>query len=437
MTRATQNNTNMNINMYKNNMNSDYFKNIHCVNVFNIIFFARVIVGINFKHSPNSEPKPLGAINIVAGNFRYLLVYIDHHHCRLSYKLNISSIVCSVCTAITLRVIIIPLCPIFNIYINFWYLKTSSKKIICRATSNSLFIQYLHSVTTLFALSYFRKQTLLWAHTFRFIVEVFSFIWCVYIYASTNPLTTNHYHWIHLRKMSKKELTLYPVHAEPICNFPFHSLNQRDFIDTCITDSTTNSRNSNVGVLIEGRTDYSILGNIDPDTHFLSSNNRIISNYYTENEFNQIPNLDKNFSIFNVNIRSIPKNFDRLRHYLLELNHNFSVISISETWLKQYNKTLYNIKGYTHVSQIREKRTGGGVSMFINNDIKYDVRDNITIDLPGIDTIVIEIPKEELNSSKNTIVLTTYRPPDVNPKSFIEKLADDNDNDNDNEIDLF
>ena len=62
--------------------------------------------------------------------------------------------------------------------------------------------------------------------------------------------------------------------------------------------------------------------------------------------------------------------------------------------------------------------------MFINNDIKYDVRDNITIDLPGIDTIVIEIPKEELNSSKNTIDLTTYRPPDVNPKSFIKKLAD-------------
>ena len=87
MTKATQNNTYMNINMYKNNMNFDYFKNTHCV--INIIFFARVIVSINFKHSPNSEPKPLGAIIIVAGNFRYLLVYIDHHLCRLSYKLNI------------------------------------------------------------------------------------------------------------------------------------------------------------------------------------------------------------------------------------------------------------------------------------------------------------------------------------------------------------
>ena len=134
--------------------------------------------------------------------------------------------------------------------------------------------------------------------------------------------------------MSKKELTVYPVHAESICNFPFYSLSQRDFIATCITDSTINTRNSNVGVLIEGRTDYSMLGNIDPDTHFLSSNNSVISNYYTENEFNQIPNLDNFFPIFNVNIRSIPKKHDRLRHYLLELNHHFSVISISETWLK-------------------------------------------------------------------------------------------------------
>ena len=93
----------------------------------------------NFKHSLNSESKPLGAIIIVAGNFRYLLDYIDHHLCRLSYKLNISSIVCSVCTAITLRVIIIPLFSIFNILMNFWYLKTSSQKIVCRATSNSFF----------------------------------------------------------------------------------------------------------------------------------------------------------------------------------------------------------------------------------------------------------------------------------------------------------
>ena len=54
--------------------------------------------------------------------------------------------------------------------------------------------------------------------------------------------------------MSKKVLTVYPVHAESICNFPFHSLNRRDvLIDTCITDFTTNSRISNVGELNEGQ----------------------------------------------------------------------------------------------------------------------------------------------------------------------------------------
>ena len=31
MNRATQYNTDMNINMYKNNINFDYFKNTHCV----------------------------------------------------------------------------------------------------------------------------------------------------------------------------------------------------------------------------------------------------------------------------------------------------------------------------------------------------------------------------------------------------------------------
>ena len=187
------------------------------------------------------------------------------------------------------------------------------------------------AVTKLFAFNYFRKQTLLWACTFRFIIELISFIWCV----SCIPLQ------IHLLQISiigyilgkcqKKEVTIYPVQLGSNFNFPFRSLNQRDFIDACTSESSSNNRNSNVRVLIEGRTDYSMLGNIDPDTHFLSLNHGIASNYYAQNEFNQIQNLDKNFSIFNVNIRSIPKNFDQLRHYQLELNHNFSVIKISET----------------------------------------------------------------------------------------------------------
>ena len=83
--------------------------------------------------------------------------------------------------------------------------------------------------------------------------------------------------------MSKK-IIVYPVLVGSICNVPFKRLNQRDFIDLCTADYTINSRNSNVGALMEIRTDDRMLGNIDPDTHFLFSNNRITSNYYNENE---------------------------------------------------------------------------------------------------------------------------------------------------------
>ena len=45
---------------------------------------------------------------------------------------------------------------------------------------------------------------------------------------------------------------------------------------------------------------------IDPDTHFLSANKHLKSHYHTETKFNKLVDLDKNFTLFNVNIRSIP-----------------------------------------------------------------------------------------------------------------------------------
>ena len=84
-------------------------------------FYVTVIVGINFKHVLNSEFKSLRALK-VAKIFSYLVIYIEHDLCLLSYQLNINSIVCSVCRAITSRLISISLSPIFNIYmyLNFW-----------------------------------------------------------------------------------------------------------------------------------------------------------------------------------------------------------------------------------------------------------------------------------------------------------------------------
>ena len=118
--------------------------------------------------------------------------------------------------------------------------------------------------------------------------------------------------------------------------------------------------------------------------------------------------MQKKITLFNVNIRSIPKNFDIMRHYLCEYNHNFSILSITESCLKQYNRNTYNLKDYTHVSKIREDRAGGGIFLFIRKELRYELKYDVVLDLPGIHSIAAEISKEDLNSVRNGIVLAIY-----------------------------
>ena len=72
-----------------------------------------------------------------------------------------------------------------------------------------------------------------------------------------------------------------------------------------------------------------------------------------------------------------------------------------------------------------EKPTSsGGTSIFVRSDINFKIKENISVDLPGIDSIAIEIHKDELNSTKNVIVLTLYRPPNINAAQLIVQFTD-------------
>ena len=62
--------------------------------------------------------------------------------------------------------------------------------------------------------------------------------------------------------------------------------------------------------------------------------------------------------------------------------------------------------------------------MFINNKLNFQVRNGITLNLKSIYLIAIEILKDELNTKRNVFILTIYRPPDVLPNLFNEKLND-------------
>ena len=70
--------------------------------------------------------------------------------------------------------------------------------------------------------------------------------------------------------------------------------------------------------------------------------------YFTPNELKisleEIPNENKTFSIINFNIKSMKKNFE-------ELDFEFSVISLTETWCHDdpRNERLFKLNNYTSI----------------------------------------------------------------------------------------
>ena len=98
--------------------------------------------------------------------------------------------------------------------------------------------------------------------------------------------------------------------------------------------------------------------------------------------------------------------------------------TLTETWLKNYNKNLYNLKGYQHIHKLRDNKLGGGVSIYVKDNILYEEKKDLYIDLKGVDSLSIEIPKKKFNTDKDIIITTIYRPPDINIRDFILKLND-------------
>ena len=91
----------------------------------------------------------------------------------------------------------------------------------------------------------------------------------------------------------------------------------------------------------------------------------------------------------------------------------------TETWFAEYNSSLHNFIGYSHVYKLRDKKCrGGGVSMFIDSRINYQDRNDINIDIGYVDTLAIEIPKEELNTNHNRVIISIYRPPSIQQNIF-------------------
>jgi len=112
------------------------------------------------------------------------------------------------------------------------------------------------------------------------------------------------------------------------------------------------------------------------------------------------------FSIININIRSLSKNFDKLKECLKALEHDFTIIGLSETHLKDKPHDYYQLNGYKMEYTNRIGREKGGVCLYISEKVKYKLRNDLNRANANFESCFIEI---EIPNKKNALVGVIYR----------------------------
>ena len=217
--------------------------------------------------------------------------------------------------------------------------------------------------------------------------------------------------------------------------FPFNQIeDENEFINECqhkmkcslkISDLIYNPFDAN-------SSDDRLCSDFDPDVNFYAEENVFSGyscRYYLEDQFNEKMNSlrvdnGQNLSLCHINIRSLKANLSQLESYLQGLLIEFAILGITETWLNESNYDLYHIDNYDFVENHRTTKSGGGVGLYVNDHIRYNLRNDMKIFNEYCESIFIEIEKSQLSFDKNIIVGVMYRPPNTDMKDFNEIIKE-------------
>ena len=222
--------------------------------------------------------------------------------------------------------------------------------------------------------------------------------------------------------------------------FPFNHLDYEDYIkaiseswdnDPLVTLETLNNQELIFSPFDLNEDYVNPLNDIDPDQQFYHDMFReslSSCDYFLENTFNEKISReyisDNSFSLLHVNIRSVPKNLNSLTNYLETLKHKFSIIGLSETWLKDHNVDRHQIDAYTAVHRFRSHRYGGGVSIYTASSLEYFTRDDLCHQSDAMESVFIEIDKSCIGKDRNVIVGVIYRPPNSDAELFNNTMSE-------------
>lgn len=130
---------------------------------------------------------------------------------------------------------------------------------------------------------------------------------------------------------------------------------------------------------------------------------------------------EKDLLIVHLNIRSLRKHWEEFNIHLKEHLGTIDVIILTEISIHENENPLYKIEGYASEFYNRVNIKGGGIAIYVKNDIQYSIlrKEQNSISMHESMYCVLNFKGDKIN------ILVIYRPPDTNKDKFLRELEKD------------
>ena len=143
------------------------------------------------------------------------------------------------------------------------------------------------------------------------------------------------------------------------------------------------------------------------------------SSAHTLESFLKNVTTNTKFTVLHINIRSLNAHFDDLLSFLTSLNFCFPLICLSETWLSQnVPLSTLQIPSYKLICQNRQVGKGGGVAIYVHDNLPFTILNNINFHINHSESIFIEFCINGMKYIGGTI----YRKPGTPISEFLVSL---------------
>lgn len=151
------------------------------------------------------------------------------------------------------------------------------------------------------------------------------------------------------------------------------------------------------------------LNNIDPEINYIIQD--LPCAYYNLENVADCFNNVNSFKCISFNVRSISNKLDMLMLTLEVISINFSIIILTETWLRDIGD-FPGIAGYRSYHCIRKDRVGGGVSILVHDSIESQLVGETVNDVWESISVLVYLGGTKFNISG------VYRPPSSSINDF-------------------